>query len=59
KWYEAGVSGMFMLRTKGIGGVIGYAPMGLELFKKGKLSILPHKIKGKEEIKRIFKEVRG
>jgi len=29
----------------------------LELFKKGKLSILPHKIKGTKEIKRIFEEV--
>jgi heterodisulfide reductase subunit C len=57
KWYEAGVSGTFMLKTKGVGGVIGYAPMGLELFKKGKLSILPHKIKGTNEIKRIFEEV--
>jgi heterodisulfide reductase subunit C len=57
KWYEAGVSGTFMLKTKGIGGAIGYAPMGLELFKKGKLSILPHKIKGTKEIKRIFEEV--
>jgi heterodisulfide reductase subunit C len=46
-----------MLKTKGIGGVIGYAPMGMELFKKGKLSILPHRIKGKDQIKRIFEEV--
>lgn len=58
KWYEAGVSGMFMLRTKGIKGLIDYAPMGLELFKKGKLSILPHRVKGKKEIKRIFEEVK-
>ncbi len=57
KWYEAGVSGTFMLKTKGIGGAIGYAPMGLGLFMKGKLSILPHKIKGTNEIKRIFEEV--
>ncbi len=57
KWYEAGVSGMFMLKTKGIGGVIGYAPMGMELFRKGKLSVLPHKIKGTDQIKRIFEEV--
>ena len=57
KWYEAGVSGTFMLMTKGIGGAIGYAPMGFELWKKGKLSILPHTIKGKDELKRIFEEV--
>ncbi len=57
KWYEAGVSGMFMFMTKGLGGVIGYAPMGLELFKKGKLSILPHRIKGTKEIQNIFREV--
>jgi heterodisulfide reductase subunit C len=57
KWYEAGVSGTFMLKTKGIGGAIGYAPMGFELWKKGKLSILPHTIKGKDEIKRICEEV--
>ena len=30
KWYEAGVSGTFMLKTKGIAGAIGYAPMGLD-----------------------------
>ena len=57
KWYEAGVSGTFMLKTKGLGGLIGYAPMGMELFKKGKLGIMPHKIKGTKEIKRIFEEV--
>lgn len=57
KWYEAGVSGMFMLKTKGVKGLIDYTPMGLELFKKGKLSLLPHKIKGKDQIKRIFEEV--
>ncbi|MDW7726840.1 MAG: 4Fe-4S dicluster domain-containing protein [Candidatus Methanoperedens sp.] len=57
KWYEAGVSGEFMLRTKGIKGVIGYVPMGLELFKKGKLGILPHKTRGTKEIMRIFEEV--
>ncbi len=57
KWHEAGVSGMFTLKTKGIKGLIDYTPMGLELFKKGKLSILPHKIKEKDEIKRIFEGV--
>ncbi len=57
RWYEAGVSGTFMLKTKGLGGLIGYAPMGLELFKKGKLSILPHKIKCNNQLKRIFEEV--
>ncbi len=57
KWHEAGVSGMFTLKTKGIKGLIDYIPMGLELFRKGKVSILPHKIKGKDQIKRIFEEV--
>jgi len=57
RWYEAGVSGMFMLRTKGLNGLIEYLPMGLALFRKGKLSILPHRIKGTDQIKRIYEEV--
>ena len=58
KWYEAGVSGIFVLKTKGIKGLIDYTPSGFELFKKGKLSILPHKIKDTVEIKNIFSSCR-
>ncbi len=56
KWYEAGVSASFTLKTKGIKGLIDYAPLGMKLFRKGKLSLLPHKIKGSKEIKRIVEE---
>jgi len=58
RWHETAVTSMFMLKTKGISGIIDYASIGLKLFKKGKLSILPHKIRGTDQIERMMREVR-
>jgi len=58
RWHEAVVVTTFMLKTKGIGGIIDYAPMALKLFKKRKLSIFPHKIRGTDQIERLMSRVR-
>lgn len=47
---------MYKLKTKGIEGLMGQFDMGLDMFKKGKIPILPEKIKGKKQVKRIFEK---
>jgi heterodisulfide reductase subunit C len=54
---EAKVFAMYKLKTKGIEGLMGQFDMGLDMFKKGKIPILPEKIKGKKQVKRIFEKV--
>lgn len=49
--YEIGMIGAYKLRSKDY---FGDMKLGLDMFKKGKLSILPHSIKGKSEIRQIF-----
>ncbi|HIH44248.1 MAG TPA: 4Fe-4S dicluster domain-containing protein [Candidatus Methanoperedenaceae archaeon] len=52
--YEAMTIAGFIFRTKGIGGMLAYTPMGLAMLRKGKLPLLPHGIKGKKQVKAIF-----
>ncbi|MFQ6063231.1 MAG: 4Fe-4S dicluster domain-containing protein [Methanosarcinales archaeon] len=52
---DAMVMAKFLYKTKGFKGLLDLKDLGLEMFKKGKISILPKKIKGKKQIKNIFK----
>lgn len=54
---EAMVFAMYKLKTKGIEGLMGQFEMGLDMFMKGKVPILPKKIKGKKQVKHIFEKV--
>lgn len=49
--YEIGMIVDYKLRS---GDLVGDMKLGLKMFAKGKLSLLPHSIKGKTEMKKIF-----
>lgn len=49
--YEIGMIGNYKVRS---GDLLGDMKLGLSMFMKGKLSLMPHPIKGKTEIKKIF-----
>ena len=49
--YEVGLIAGYKLRS---GDLAGDMKLGLKMFSKGKLSLLPHPIKGKAEIRKIF-----
>ena len=49
--YEVGLIAGYKLRS---GDLMGDMKLGLKMFGKGKLSLMPHSIKGKTEIKKIF-----
>jgi len=48
----------FIWKTKGIGGLMEYRSTGMSMFLKGKINLLPHSVKGKKEIKKIFAGVK-
>lgn len=49
--YEVGLIAGYKVRS---GDLMGDMKLGLKMFAKGKLSLTPHPIKGKAEIKKIF-----
>jgi len=49
--YEVGLIAAYKLRTHDYTGDMN---LGVKMFTKGKLSLIPHSIKGKAEIKKIF-----
>lgn len=49
--YEVGLIAAYKLRTRDYTGDMN---LGVKMFTKGKLSLMPHSIKGKAEIKKIF-----
>lgn len=54
--YEAGTIGLYKLKTASYTQDIG---LGLKFLAKGKLKLLPERIKGRGEIRRIFRQARG
>lgn len=49
--YEVGLIAGYKLRS---GDLTGDMKLGLKMFTKGKLNLIPHSIKGKSEIRKIF-----
>jgi len=49
--YEIGMIGAYKIKSRDF---MGDMKLGLNMFMKGKLSMLPHSIKGKSEVKKIF-----
>lgn len=49
--YEIGMIGEYKLRSRDF---MGDMKLGLSMFMKGKLSLFPHSIKGKSEVRKIF-----
>ncbi len=56
--YEAMMAALFIIRSRkfSLSDLIDNASLGLEMFTKGKLKLSPPSIKGKKEIREIFKK---
>ena len=46
----------YTLKSAGLGGLMKQAGMGLDMFKKGKLKILPARFQANSQVKRIFRK---
>lgn len=51
--HEGEMAAMYTLKTGGLKGLLGMAGMGLDMFKKGKVKILPHR--PNKQVKDIFR----
>lgn len=56
--WEAGLVTKLLLDFKDIGKAFGYAPLGLKMLQRNKLSFFPKGVKNKKEIKQIFDKVK-
>ncbi len=54
--FEAGLLSKYMLKRKDLGFIMSFSSLGLKMFRKGKISLFPHKIKALDELQRVFKE---
>ena len=53
--HEGEMAAIYTLRSSGLKGLMGMAGMGLDMFKKGKVKILPHR--PNKQVKDIFRAV--
>lgn len=62
--YELGMIGMYTLKSGGLisniknGSLLEDAKVGWKLLKNGKLKLFPKRIKGRKEIKKLFKKIK-
>jgi heterodisulfide reductase subunit C len=62
--YELGMIGSYVLRSGDMvsniksGSLLEDAKVGWKLFKNGKLKLIPERIKGRKEIKKLFKKLK-
>jgi heterodisulfide reductase subunit C len=62
--YELGMIGLYVLRSGDMvsniknGSLLEDAKVGWKLFKNGKLKLIPERIKGRKEIKKLFKKLK-
>ncbi len=54
--FEAGLLSKYMLNRKNLGLMMSFSTLGLKMFRKGKISLFPHKIKALDELQRVFKD---
>jgi heterodisulfide reductase subunit C len=52
--HEGEMAIMYALRSGGIKGLLSYAGLGMAMFKKGKVKILPSSLSGNRQVKRFF-----
>lgn len=57
--FEAGLLSKYMLKSKAVGLMMSFSLLSLKMFRKGKITLFPHKIKALDELRRIFKESSG
>ncbi len=55
RMHEAALMGVYLVWTMGF---MDYLGTGTKMFLKGKVPLMPHRIKGRGEVKRIFERVR-
>lgn len=48
-----------LLKLRDIKKALVFLPLGIEMFKKGKLSLMPSRVKGRKAVKKIFIKARG
>ncbi len=62
--YELGMIGQYTLKSGDVtakfkgGSLMEEAKLGWQMFKKGKLKLFPHRIKGRGEVKKLFKKLK-
>ena len=54
--FEAGLLSKYMLKKKDLGFMMSFSTIGLKMFRKGKISLFPQRIKALDEFQRVFKE---
>ena len=57
--YEMGMLAKYKLKTRKRGGVFKDAGLGWEMFKRGKLRLLPVKVRQKNQVREIFQKSEG
>ncbi len=55
--YELEMTADYMLRSAGLRGLFKQAGLGMEMFKRGKLKILPNHLRANSQVRSIFSEV--
>lgn len=51
RMHEASLMALYMPLS---GSLFSYLPIGLKMIVKGKIPLLPHRIKGRDEVEKIF-----
>jgi heterodisulfide reductase subunit C len=54
--HEASMAVEYAYRSGGIKGVRGQLNLGLEMMRKGKIKVIPHRLTGNKEVKKIFRK---
>ena len=52
--HEGEMAVLYALRSGGIKGLLGYAGLGMAMFKRGKVKILPSSLFGNTQMKKLF-----
>lgn len=54
--HEAGLISKYVMKTRNVKFLMSFAPLGLKMMRKGKVSLFPKKIKSLAEIRRVFED---
>ena len=54
--FEAGLLSKYLLKTRNLKLAMAFAPLGVKMFRKGKINLFPKKIKSMGDVRRAFKE---
>jgi len=57
--HELGMITGYTLRSEGPSGLLRQASMGLQMFRKGKIKLLPRSLRAPRQVRNIFRQVEG